>query len=371
MAATAVGVIFTNLHGEKVPELVRKRTIASIPFGGRYRLIDFQLSNMVNSGITTVGLMTTNNYRSLIDHIGSGKDWDLARKDGGIILLPPFSDVADKPYTTRLEALCGVKCFLRKRRESYVVLSDSDGVARMNIADVIAYHESKNADITMVTRSVTAKNRVNGILLKANADGRVTEVRINPVISEPECADNYVNVAVFNREFLINLIDDATSRGLTSFENDVIARQIHALKIYRYDFKGFYAEIDSLTNYYKYNMMLLDKEVRNQLFGARDVYTKVRDSAPSKYGSNAIVRNSLISDGCVIEGIVENSILFRGVRVEKGAVVRNSIVMQDSTIHSNAVVNCVITDKNVVITPRRVLSGCESLPYYVQKGSTL
>lgn len=371
MAATAVGVIFTNLHGESVPELIRKRTIASIPFGGRYRLIDFQLSNMVNSGITTVGLMTTNNYRSLIDHIGSGKDWDLARKDGGIILLPPFSDVSEKPYTTRLEALCGVKSFLRKRRERYVVLSDSDGVARMDIADVIEYHEKRNADITMVTHQRRVEHKVNGLLLKADEDGRVTDVRVNPRLSETENADVYVNVAVFNREFLINLIDDATARCLSSFENDIIARQTNSLKIYRYDFKGFYAEINSLANYYKYNMQLLERGVRNELFGARDIYTKVRDSAPSKYGVNAIVRNSLISDGCEIEGIVENSILFRGVKVAKGAVVRNSVVMQDTTICQNAMLNCVVTDKNVTITDRRVLSGCESLPYFVQKGSKL
>ena len=371
MAATAVGVIFTNLHGEGIPELVRKRTIASIPFGGKYRLIDFQLSNMVNSGITTVGLMTTNNYRSLIDHIGSGKDWDLARKDGGIILLPPFSDVTERPYTTRLEALCGVRGFLRRRHESYAVLCDSDGVARLDIADVIAAHEKNGADVTMVTHKKSVSGRVNGMILSADENGRVTEVKINPQITTETQADAYVNVAVFNREFLIDLIEDAQSRCLTSFENDIIARQVHSLKIYRYDFQGFYAEIDSLANYYKYNMMLLDKNVRNQLFGARDVYTKVRDSAPSKYGMNALVKNSLISDGCVIEGIVENSILFRGVKVAKGAVVRNSIVMQDTSIGSNAVLNCVITDKNVQITDRKVLSGCETLPYYIQKGSKL
>lgn len=143
MSASAVGVIFSNLHEENVPELVRRRTMASIPFGGRYRLIDFPLSNMVNSGITTVGLMANNNYRSLIDHLGSGKDWDLARKDGGIILLPPFSDESEKLYTTRLEALKGLTGFLTRRQEKYVVLSDCDGVARLNISDILAYHENK------------------------------------------------------------------------------------------------------------------------------------------------------------------------------------------------------------------------------------
>ena len=150
MAASAVGVIFSNIHDENIPELSRHRTMASIPYGGRYRLIDFALSNMVNSGITTVGIVTKYNYQSLIDHLGSGKDWDLARKDGGIILLPPYSDETDAPYSNRLEALKGITGFLNRRKEDYVVISDCDGVARMDISDIVQYHIEKNADITMV-----------------------------------------------------------------------------------------------------------------------------------------------------------------------------------------------------------------------------
>ena len=371
MAASAVGVIFTNLHGENVPELVRRRTMGSIPFGGRYRLIDFPLSNMVNSGITTVGLMTNNNYRSLIDHIGSGKDWDLARKDGGIILLPPYSDENEKPYTTRLEALRGLTSFLRHRREKYVVLSDADGVARMDISDIIDYHEEKNADITLVTHSDVKTSGKDSLFVTANEKGRVTSVKVNPHIHKETEAEVYVNVAVINREFLLNLVEDADTNGYTSFESDVLSRQINSLKIYRYDFKGYYAVIDSMATYFKYNMELLDKTVRNSLFGDRDVYTKVRDSAPSKYGAEAMVKNSLISDGCEIEGSVENSILFRGVKVEKGAVVKNCILMQDCIIGANASLNCVITDKNVVIASKRTLSGCEALPYHIQKGTKL
>lgn len=180
MSASAVGVIFSNLHEENVPELVRRRTMASIPFGGRYRLIDFPLSNMVNAGIMTVGLMANNNYRSLIDHLGSGKDWDLARKDGGIILLPPFSDESEKLYTTRLEALKGLTSFLNRRQENYVVFSDCDGVARMNISDILAYHQSKNADITMVTHYEDVVKTANYMIIGADKEGRVNEVKISP-----------------------------------------------------------------------------------------------------------------------------------------------------------------------------------------------
>ena len=371
MAASAVGVIFTNMHGENVPELVRRRTMASVPFGGRYRLIDFTLSNMVNSNITTIGLMTHNNYRSLIDHIGSGKDWDLARKDGGVILLPPYSDDSEKPYTTRLEALTGLTGFLRHRREKYVVLSDADAVARMDFSEIIEYHEKQNADITMVTHKELLQRGKDCMFITANEKGRVTEVKLNPHLREETEAEIYVNIAVINREFLLDLVEDAKAYGHKSFESDIIVKQLDSLKIYRYEFTGYYGIIKSMASYFKHNMALLNKEIRHTLFGARDIYTKVRDSAPSKYGENAVVKNSLISDGCEIEGTVENSILFRGVKVEKGAVVKNCILMQDGIIGANANLNCVITDKNVVITSKRNLSGHEDLPYHIQKGTKL
>lgn len=371
MAKSAIGVIFSNLHEENVPELVRRRTMASIPYGGRYRIIDFTLSNMVNSGITTVGLLTNNNYRSLIDHIGSGKDWDLARKDGGLILLPPFSEKHDKLYTTRLEALASLTGFLNRRTEKYVVLTDCDGVAKIDISDIVSAHDSKNADITLVTHYGKVGNRSDFMLVDANSEGRVTDVKLSPHVEEGTKANIFINMMVINRQFLLNVVEESVTHGFTSFESDILAKQLNSLKIYSYDFKGYYAGIDSLAAYYKHNMELLQKDVRDALFADRDIYTKVRDSAPSKYGENAVVKNSLISDGCVIEGVVENSILFRGVKVGKGAVVRNSIVMQDNIIGENTTLNCIITDKNVVVSDKRTLSSCPELPYYIPKGTRL
>ena len=371
MAASAIGVIFANLHEENVPELVRRRTMASILFGGRYRLIDFILSNMVNSGITTVGLMTSNNYRSLIDHLGNGKDWDLARKDGGIILLPPFSEKHDKLYTTRLEALNSLTGFLSRRSEKYVVLTDCDYVAKLDISDIITYHEEKNADITLVSHYGEVEKRSDYILIDANEKGRVTDIKLAPHVKEGAKVDLFSNVMVVNRQFLLNLVGESITHGFTSFESDILVKQVNGLKIYRYDFKGYYAGIDSMSAYYKHNMELLDKKVRDELFGERDIYTKVRDSAPSKYGENAVVKNSLISDGCEIEGVVENSILFRGVKVGKGATIKNSIVMQDNIIGAKTALDCVITDKNVVISDKKTLGGCAALPYYIPKGTRL
>ncbi|MBE7084797.1 MAG: glucose-1-phosphate adenylyltransferase subunit GlgD [Clostridiales bacterium] len=371
MAISAIGVIFSNMHEENVPELVRRRTMASIPYGGRYRIIDFALSNMVNSGITKVGLMTSNNYRSLIDHIGSGKDWDLARKEGGIILLPPFSEKHDRLYTTRLEALNSLQGFLNHSNENYVVLMDCDGVAKFDVADIVAYHESKNADITLVTHEREIARKSDFMTVATDEEGRVNEIKLSPHVAKGEKVNTFINVMVVNRQFLLNLVEDSVTHGFTSFEGDVLVKQLNSLKIYAYEFKNYYAGIDSMSAYYKHNMELLNKEVRDELFGDRDIYTKVRDSAPSKYGEDAIVKNSLISDGCEIEGVVENSILFRGVKVEKGSVIRNSIVMQDNIIGQNTTLDCVITDKNVVVSDKKTLGGCSSLPYYIPKGTRL
>lgn len=372
MANQAVGVIFSNIHDDNIPELSHHRTMASIPFGGRYRLIDFALSNLVNSGITTVGIVTKNNYQSLIDHLGSGKDWDLARKDGGIILLPPYSDENDAPYTNRLEALKGVTGFLTRRKEEYVVISDCDGIAHIDIADILRFHEAKHSDFTMVYHEEEGEIHSSYFMtLDPDSTGRVKGIKINPKLKAKEKYNLYVNIMVINREFLINLIQDAVTRGLSSFGKDILTKNMDSLKIYAYKFNGYYAGINSLEKYYQHSMELLEKDVRSELFGARDIYTKVRDSAPSKYSDDAIVKNSLISDGCVIEGTVENCILFRGVKIGKGSVVKNSIIMQDTVIGSNVQLDCVITDKNAVIRDRRHLAGCETLPYFIAKGRML
>ncbi len=367
MANSAVGVIFSNIHDENIPELSRHRTMASIPYGGRYRLIDFALSNMVNSGIDTVGIVTKYNYQSLIDHLGSGKDWDLARKDGGIILLPPYSDETDAPYTNRLEALKGITGFLNHRNEEYVIISDCDAIAHIDFPKVFSYHEEKKADITMVYHEETEMvDSSYFITIDPDKTGRVQTVKINPAYEGK--ANLYINVMIMSREFLLNTIADATMRGFTSFGKDILTKHVDTLKIYGYKFDGYYAGVNSLQKYYKHSMELLNKDTRNELFGARDIYTKVRDSAPSKYSQNAVVKNSLISDGCLIDGTVENCILFRGVKVGKGSVIKNSIVMQDSVIGENVELDCVITDKNVVIRDRRRLLGCEELPYFIAKG---
>lgn len=376
---TAAGLIFSNIHDASISELTRIRTIASVPVGGKYRLIDFALSNMVNSDITKVGIITHYNYQSLLDHIGTGKDWDLARRSGGIKILPPFitaydSESASKLYATRLEALLGVMNFIGRCTEDYIVTSDCDVIANVDISDVIRYHESTGADITLVAKNIhTADYPLNNHseILYSDSDGNLTEVvDYTPRVED---ADISMNIMVFKRIFLENILLDAAAHGYVNFFKDVIAKSIGTAKIKVYHFDGYYALIGSLASYFDFNMKLLSSEAREGLFGIRNrpILTKVRNSAPTKYTSDAKINNSLIADGCVIEGRVENSILFRGVKVGKGTIVRNSILMQDTYVGSDAALNCVIADKNVIIKDGRVLSGHETMPFFIGKGKMI
>ncbi len=371
---TAVGLIFSNIHDNSVPELTRMRTIGSVPFGGRYRLIDFALSSMVNSGISKIGLVTHNNYQSLLDHLGNGKDWDLARRSGGIKLLPPFVTAfdnagANKFYTSRLEALMGTLNFLNRCNEDYIVMSDCDVICNIDLNDVIERHAASGADITFVTKSTdltgVSENEIL-TLIKSDENDNVTDVFEDHVSEDTQV---YINIMVMKRQYLLNVVETAISRGHNSFLRDIIMKNIGkaAYKVYKYD--GWYAHIGSLEGYFECSMKLLEADARERLFGIknRPVLTKVRNSAPTRYCDGAKVTNSVVAEGCVIEGTVENSIIFRGVHVGKGAVVKNSILFQDSYVCPNAELNCVIADKNVMIKDGRVLSGHKTMPFYIGK----
>lgn len=367
--ASTVGVIFSSLNEENIPELTKARSVGSIPFGGRYRMVDFALSNMVNSGITTVGMITKNNYQSLMDHLGSGKYWDLARKEGGLILLPPYSGESETLYKNRLEALKGATAFLKKAKEDFVVLADSDSVYNLDYSKVIDFHVKHNADITMVYHEHEVKKSHYYITFDTDDNDRITGLEINPATSGIK--KNYINVMVARTSFLLRLIQNAIQHGFTSFGKDILSPGVKTLNLYGYKLDGYYANIDSLTAYFKANCDILNKEIRNELFGARSVYTKVNDSAPAKFAPTAKVKNSLISDGCLIEGSVENCILFRGVKIGKGSIVRNCILMTDNIVGDNCNIAYIVSDKNSVIRDNRVLAGCEIQPYFINKGSLI
>ena len=373
---TAAGLIFSNIHDECLPELTRLRTMASVPFGGRYRLIDFPLSNMVNSGISKIGIITHYNYQSLLDHIGTGKDWDLARRSGGIKILPPFITAYDAKatsslYSTRLEALLGVTNFISRCNEDVIVLSDCDTICNIDLTGVLAQHEETGADITVVTKRVDGGNfsADRHSVMVLDDEGRILDCsEYSPNLEGS--FDVSTNIMVINRSYLITALNDAAAHGYTSFFRDIIARNVSRANFRAYRYAGYYSLINNLPGYFETSMKLLDAEVRGELFEISDrpVFTKVRNSAPTSYAEGAKVSNSIVADGCVIEGEVENCVIFRGVKVGKGTVVRNSILLQDTYVGENVNLNCVITDKNAVIRDGRNLSGHESMPFYIGKG---
>ena len=366
----ALGLIFSNIHDNNVPELTVKRTVASIPFCGRYRLIDFALSNMVNSSITKVGVITKSNYQSLMDHLGSGKDWALARHYGGLYILPPFGVLENNSlYTTRLEALKNVLGFLSKSTEDYVVMSDSDMVCNINFKPIIKKHVESGSTMTLVyvdkkREHVTGTN--NAFLSVEN--DVITDLVYD---SKDENVHLYTNICVVERRVLINLITEAISHGKRHFLKDIVIHELKAGRIGAYKHDGYYEEITTLAKYYEESMKFLNKDVREEVFRQANVYTKVKDSVPTKYGDNSVVKNSLIADGCQIEGEVYNSIIFRGVKVCRGTVVKNSILMQNTITGENITLNCVIADKNVVVKDGRMLSGHETHPFFISKGTVI
>ncbi len=370
------GIIFSNLHDKNIPELTHRRTMASVPYAGRYRLIDFTLSNMVNSGITDVSVITHYNYQSLMDHIGAGKDWDLARRSGGIKILPPyisaFANNQNALYNSRMEALKSINYSLSRFNSDYVVLSDCDIICNIDLNDMINDHIANNADITVATKRVllSRESASRNVIVDASEDGRIIDVNAYPT-NVTGYRDINLNIVVINREYLQSVVLDSIAHGYSSFNRDVLSRNASRRNYRIYKYEGYFANINSLEDYYTHSMELLGSpENRSMLFDVRNrpIYTKVRNSAPTRYSTTSSVKNSLIADGCIIDGSVENSILFRGVKVSRGASIKNSILFQDTIIGENVFTNCIITDKNVVVRDGRILSGHESLPFFIEKG---
>lgn len=373
------GIIFSNLHDKNIPELTHRRTMASVPYAGRYRLIDFTLSNMVNSGITDVYVITHYNYQSLMDHIGAGKDWDLARRSGGIKILPPyisaFANNQNALYNSRMEALKSINYSLSRFNSDYVVLSDCDVICNIDLNDMINDHIENNADITVATKRVllSRESASRNVIVEASEDGRILDVNPYPT-NVTGYRDINLNILVINREYLQSIVLDAIAHGYSSFNRDVLSRNASRRNYRIYKYEGYFANINSLEDYFTHSMELLgSSENRSMLFDVknRPIYTKVRNSAPTRYSATSSVKNSLIADGCIIDGSVENSILFRGVKVSRGASIKNSILFQDTVIGENVFTNCIITDKNVVVRDGRILSGHESLPFFIEKGKMI
>ena len=374
--ANALGIIFPNAYDSYVPELVNERLMASIPFAGRYRMVDFILSSMVTSGIDNISILVRNNYHSLMDHLGSGREWDLTRKNGGLSIYPPYSERGMKVYAGRVDGLASILQTLKDQKEKYVVMADTNIAVNFDFKAMLEAHIASGADVTVAY----AKDEIPAAM-KNNTDysnlyftfklddGRVQKIYIN---SQEEGVQNLsMNIYIMDRELLINEITTAFVRGYVYFERDILAPQVDKLNIQAYEFKGYKARICDMKSYFDENMKLLKDENLDGLFGANPIYTKVRDDNPTRYIAGAKGKNSLVADGCVIEGIVENSILFRGVKIAKGAKVKNCVLMQDTVVEAGANLDYVITDKNVKVEVAQELHGTDSFPVFVAKGKTV
>ena len=374
--ANALGIIFPNSYDSLVPELVGERLMASIPFGGRYRMVDFILSSMVNCGIDNISVLVRSNYHSLMDHLGAGREWDLTRKNGGLNIFPPYSEKNVKVYSGRVDALASVMDMLKDQKEKYVVMTDANIAVNFDFKALMKAHAESGADVTMVYKKeeipagLKKISDATNFYFTMNMEGnKVKEIYLN---SKEDGVQNLgMNIYVLERELLIKLIEAAYVRGYKYFERDVLSTQTEKLNIQGYEFTGYSARISDMQSYFEENMKLLKDENLDGLFANSPIYTKVRDDNPTRYIAGSKAKNVLVADGCVIEGEVENCILFRGVKIAKGAKVKNCVLMQDTVVGEGANLEYVITDKNVTVSAGKELRGTDSFQVFVDKGTAV
>lgn len=369
-----MGLILSGWKKPDLKELSYIRSVSAIPIGGKYRAIDFILSNMVNSGIKNVGVLTQYSFRSLLDHLGSGKEWDLDRRYDGLFIFPPSLSGDDSGwYRGSADAMYNNLTFLKRSNEEYVAISQGNSIFKMQLDGMLEYHKKINADITLAYRKMydySAEDLTRLGIIRLDGDNRVTDLQEKPL--HPQTDIGSIGVYMIRRPLLISLLEECAAHGEYDFVKDIIIKKLGKLGVYGYEFKGYWRNISSVQTYYRCSMDMLNPELRNELFiDGGKIYTKVKDEAPAKYNDEAEVRNSIIADGCFIEGVVENSVLFRGVMVAKGVTVRNSIVMQGSVIEQDASINYAILDKNVVLTKGKNLKGESDWPIVVGKNSVV
>ena len=374
MTDKAFGLIYTGESNMQLRDLTYSRSIAAVPFAGRYRCIDFILSNLVNTGITNVGIITQKNYHSLMDHLESGKEWDLHRKRDGLFILPPFVTRDNTGiYRGTIDALRSVLGYIRRSAQRYVILTGSHTIYNTTFTEMIAQHIKTGADITIMyneERSFDPEDQFDDLRLTLNEDGRVTDLQYNPYrpASNLQSCDTYV----MEKTLLEYLIEEAAAHDQMDFTRDVLLKKCSSLKIYGCRYSGYVARLDSAANYFRHNMALLDPAVRADLFNpAHPVYTKVKDELSTRYGADASVKNAILADGCDIQGAVEDSVLFRGVTVGRGSTVKNSIIMQGVTIGDGCSLDHVVLDKGVTIRDGRTLIGYDSFPIILKKNTTV
>ena len=350
--------------------------MAAVQWGGRYRIVDFMLSNMVNSGIYRVGILMKDKYQSLIDHIGNAKDWDLSRKNSGVTILPPYSyskkasPLVTGEYRGKIDALAGAGDFLQKNKADYVVIADGDIVANIPRDEVIERHEKSGADLTMVCTK-KQKDSPFTTYVELNRRKEAVDIRVGDS-NDGKCKHVSLGVYVMSRQYLIHMLSDCVTHNCIHFEREFLSRALIDGTVAGYLFNEYAVKIEDTGDYFHSNMDMLDKDVRDEVFKrTRPILTRIKDEAPTYYGDEAEVEDCLVADGCRIEGHVANSILFRDVEIAKGAVVKDCIIMEGGRVLSEASLKHVVTDRNVVIRNGRTMMGHENYPITIAKNSTI
>ncbi|MCP5455935.1 MAG: glucose-1-phosphate adenylyltransferase subunit GlgD [Thermotogae bacterium] len=368
-----LGLILCGSKKDNLETLTKKRTSAAVPIFGKYRAIDFTLSNMVNSGINKVGVLTQYNPRSLMDHLGSGKEWNLDRKRGGMFILQPFMSEKDDimHYRGTSDAIYQNMTLLKRSDEDFVLIGSGDHICNIDFKELYKYHIRNGADITLVTKENDGQynHKLYGQVVSEN--GRIK--KIYEKIDEEKSKELFLGIVFINKSLLMELLYSTVPEGKYDMLMDIIIPNLSKLRVFSYKFEGYWKNIKkSVEEYYKINMDVLNREIRNELFySKRKIYTKLKDFAPAKININAKVSDSFIADGCIVNGIVKNSVLSRGVIVKAGAVVEDSIILQEGLIEEGAKVKRTILDKDVTVRDGRILESRENEIIIIDKGTVL
>ena len=363
------GIIFSYEKKTGLRELIEHRVHGSIPFAGDYRVVDFMLSNMVNAGVTDVGVIMHGKCQSLLDHLGSGKSWDLSRRTGGLTLLPAFAYAENRDsagqFRGKMEALGCVRDYLEHIRQDYVVLCDSDLVINIPLQDVLKAHIASGADITAVCTSRPGDG--SDTYFKLDENGRIIDTVYN--VHTPE-GYRCLNIFVLSKELLLRLVEDCMAHNQFSFRRYVLQERGGMLRLNAWIWDGYAARINDIAVYFRRSMELLQPELRAELFDAsRPIFGKENDAPSSYIDPTGECVNSLIADGCDIRGTVRNCVLFRGVQVEPGADVEGCILLKGTVVKKGAIVRNVITDKYVTIRENSTLMGGENYPLVIARGT--
>ncbi|MDT8862068.1 glucose-1-phosphate adenylyltransferase subunit GlgD [Alkalihalobacillus sp. MEB130] len=364
-----IGVIHLDGEMDFLKELTYFRCGAAVPFGSRYRMIDFVLSNMVNSQIQDIAVFARQKYRSLMDHLGTGKPWDLDRKRGGLFILPPdWNDPTDFSRGD-LQHFHNNRDFFTRGLGEYVLVTGSHHICNIDYRKVFQKHLDSGADVTAIYQSVSElePEHCTEKKLELDEDGNVINITTDATNHHL-----FMDMYILKKSLLLELVDYCIARKKDNLLLDGIIANLDRLTVASYHYTGYLAVINSVESYYKHSMSLLNVDVYTQLFlNRKPIYTKSKDEPPTKYAKGATTKRSLLANGCVIEGTVENSILFRGVHVHKDAVVRNSIIMQRCEIQKGTLLENVILDKDIIISPDRTFIGAAENPYIIAKRKVL